>query len=167
MTELPENYARVLDDLNCGAEAVQTARMLLSESPELRQALESPMFRKSEKRAVIDRLFPEPVAGFVKVMSDNEDIDSAEQIFAAYDALQRQKQGTLRAVFTYVTEPGEEQIARLKEKICRDYGAEGVELVLQQDETLLGGFILKVGDMVLDRSIRTEITRLKQHLSAR
>ena len=167
MTNLPENYARVLFDLNIEPEHVQTARELLTGSDELLEALTSPIVTRVDKRKVIDRLFPAAAAGFVKVMSDNGDIGIAEEVFRAYDALIRKRDDVAYATFTYVTAPDEAQVEKLKKKIAEDYGKQNVELHLVEDRSLLGGFVLTVEDLVLDRSVKTSIGRLRRHFAER
>ena len=46
-------------------------------------------------------------------------------------------------------------------------GKDGVELTLQEDPSLVGGFILAVGDSVLDKSIRTAILKMQRHFAVR
>jgi F-type H+-transporting ATPase subunit delta len=167
MTNLPENYARVLFDLNIGSEQVQEARELLVGSDELREALISPIVTKADKRKVIDRLFPEAMRNFIKVMSDNGDLGIAEDMFGAYDALIRERDGVVYATFAYVTAPDEAQVEKLKSKIAKDHGKQKVELHLVEDRSLIGGFVLTVEDRVLDRSVKTSITRLRRHFAER
>lgn len=167
MTNLPENYARVLFDLNIEPEQVREARGLLEESSELSEALMSPIVTRADKRKVIDRLFPAETRSFVKVMSDNGDIGIAEDVFRAYDALIRKRDDVAYATFTYVTAPDEAQVEKLKKKIAEDYGKQNVELHLEEDKSLLGGFVLTVEDLVLDRSVKTSIDRLRRHFAER
>ena len=167
MTNLPENYARVLFDLNLESEQVQQARELLEESEELREVLVSPIVTKADKRKVIDGLFPEAMRNFIKVMSDNGDIGIAEDMFGAYDALIRERDGVVRATFTYVTAPDEAQVEKLKNKIAKDHGKQSVELHLVEDQSLIGGFILTVGDYVLDQSVKTSVQKLRRHFAER
>ena len=61
----------------------------------------------------------------------------------------------------------EELVEKLKKLICRQYGKDGVELTLQEDPSLVGGFILAVGDSVLDKSIRTAILKMQRHFAVR
>lgn len=165
MNGLPESYARVLSDLDPGKDSVEATRALLTESEELRAALEHPMIRITEKRRVIDRLFPEAMRNFVKVMCDNQDISCAREMFDIYDRLQHQKDGILHAVFTCVTEPEPEQVERLKRKLMEEYHCRMVNLDIRQDRSLIGGFVLQVGDSVLDRSVKATLIGLRRHLT--
>ena len=45
--------------------------------------------------------------------------------------------------------------------------SDGVELTLQEDASLVGGFILSVGDSVLDKSLRTAILKMQRHFAVR
>ena len=58
MIDLPLNYARVLYDMNIDPENLNKARSLLTESPELMEALVNPLIRKSEKRMSSKKYFP-------------------------------------------------------------------------------------------------------------
>lgn len=167
MIDLPANYARVLFDMNIEAEQTEEMRALLMDSKELRDALSNPLVRKAEKRGIIDKLFPQSVRSFVKVMSDNDDMECIDEMFEAYDAMVREKNETVKAVFTYVTKPDDAQIEQLKKKIAKDYNKKNVILQLEQDESLIGGFVLAVGDTVLDQSVRTSMTKLQRHFAER
>jgi F-type H+-transporting ATPase subunit delta len=166
MTVVSDNYAKVLFDMNYDEETVAEMRALLSDA-ELSKALESPFVRKKAKHAIIDQLFPAPVRNYVKVMSDNGDVALAGEMFDAFDALQRDKRGAIKATFTYVTKPDDAQISKLKEKICAMYGKKEVELETKEDPAIVGGFVLRVGDTLLDRSIRTSIVRMQRHFAVR
>ncbi|MDD6255119.1 MAG: ATP synthase F1 subunit delta [Eubacteriales bacterium] len=167
MTSIPDNYARVLFDLHIDSGDIETARVLLTESEELTEALTSPIVSKSEKRAVIDKLFPESTRNFFKIMSDYGDVEYAEDMFSAYDALVLDDRNAVSAEFRYVTEPDDAQISRLKQKIAKDYKKESVELNLVEDKSLIGGFVLTVGDYVLDQSVKTSIQKLRRHFAER
>jgi F-type H+-transporting ATPase subunit delta len=104
---------------------------------------------------------------FIKVMSDNGDLGIAEDMFGAYDALIRERDGVVYATFAYVTAPDEAQVEKLKSKIAKDHGKQKVELHLVEDRSLIGGFVLTVEDRVLDRSVKTSITRLRRHFAER
>ena len=51
--------------------------------------------------------------------------------------------------------------------ICRKYHKTGVNLQLKEDPSLIGGFILTVGDDVYDRSVKASITKLQNSLVRR
>ena len=161
-----DNYAKVLMDMNIAAEDIDSMRALLNDEA-LYGALANPFVERQAKHSVIEKLFPAAVVNFVKVMSDNGDITLAGDMIEAYDQLVLDRGNVVRATFTYVTKPDDAQVEKLKKLICSRYGKDGVELTLQEDTSLVGGFILAVGDSVLDKSIRTSILKMQRHFAVR
>lgn len=166
MTVVADNYAKVLMDMAVAGEDIEAMRALL-EDKALYEALENPFVSRGEKHRVIDQLFPAAVHNFIKVMSDNGDIALWGDMMNAYDALALEGRNMIRATFSYVTKPDDAQVEKLKARICRDYGKAGVELTLEEDPALVGGFVLTVGDSVLDKSIRTAIHKMQRHFAVR
>lgn len=166
MTVVADNYAKVLIDMNIAEEDIETMRALLADK-DLYEALGNPFVSSGSKHSVIEKLFPAAVCNFVKVMSDNGDIVLADDLFQAYDQLVLDRKNMVRATFTYVTKPDDAQVEKLEKLICKQYGKDGVELTLQEDPTLVGGFILAVGDSVLDKSLRTSILKMQRHFAVR
>ena len=166
MTVVADNYAKVLIDMNIAQEDVETMRALLADQAVF-EALGNPFVSRQNKYSVIEKLFPAAVCNFVKVMSDNGDIVLADDLFQTYDELVLDRKNMVRATFTYVTKPDDAQVEKLKKLICKQYGKDGVELTLQEDPSLVGGFILAVGDSVLDKSLRTAILKMQRHFAVR
>lgn len=166
MTVVADNYAKVLMDMDIAGEDIETMRALLKDQ-RVFEALGNPFIDRHSKNRVIDQLFPAAVCNFVKVMSDNGDIALVDEMFQAYDQLMLNRKNMVQATFTYVTKPDDAQVEKLKQLICKQYGKDGVELTLQEDPSLVGGFILSVGDSVLDKSIRTAILKMQRHFAVR
>lgn len=166
MTVVADNYAKVLIDMNIADDDMDTMRALLADEAVF-EALSNPFVSRKDKHSVIDKLFPAAVCNFVKVMSDNGDVALSGDMFEAYDQMLLDRKNMVRATFTYVTKPDDAQVEKLKKLICKQYGKDGVELTLQEDPSLVGGFILSVGDSVLDKSIRTAILRMQRHFAVR
>ena len=167
MMDLPVNYAKVLSDMNISAEELQKTRELLTQHQELSDIFDNPLVLKSEKRNIIERLFPQPVWDFAEELVDGGAIAKAEEIFEIYDSIINERNSVVKAVLTYVTEPDDSQIEALKAKLAKDHGKANVDLEMVQDPSLIGGFILTAGEYVLDRSVKTSIERLERHFANR
>lgn len=167
MTQAAINYGRVLWDLSLPWETVEEAAGLLRDLPELKGALSSPVVSKGSKRRIIDRVFPEGIRSFLKVMSDRGDMDLSEDSFAAWRSLCCEKKGILEADFYYVNDPGEERVTRIKEMLCRKYGKKDIKLHMIRDPKLIGGFLIRVGDVETDLSFSGRLKRLEQKLVRR
>ena len=67
----------------------------------------------------------------------------------------------LPAVLTYVDCPSEQQLEQMKTFLCKKYHVKEVEWQLEQDDKLLGGFILHVKDYEYDWSLRGRMNQLR------
>lgn len=72
-------------ELSPKAESVKASRELFESCDELKDALASPAVEIKEKEKVIDRLFPQDMRNFLKVMCQWGHMDNIMDIFDAYD----------------------------------------------------------------------------------
>ena len=71
----------------------------------------------------------------------------------------------VKATITCVTKPDEEQLSGLKAFVCKKTGAAEAELEIVIDESLLGGFIIQIGNQQFDRSLRSKLEQLKESVA--
>lgn len=167
MKTISMTYGQVLFDLHMKEEKIQNAQSLMEENPEIETVLTSPVVTRTEKSAVIDRLFDRELKNFMKIACENGDVNCLPEAFEYYRQLKRQSSQTLKAEFFYVTKPGEEQLHRIKQYLIKKYQAKQIDLTLTKDVSLVGGFVLKVGDYVFDSSLKGKMKKLQQSLTWR
>ena len=167
MTERFIQYGKVLFQLGLSKEQMEDMKERFFKTEELAKALSNPTVTQAEKYAVIERLFSKEVQGFLKIVVDHQLIDCMEEILEAYYECDIISKNWVKATFYYVTKPNDEQIERIKERICNEYNKDGVELELIEKPSLIGGFVLKVNDFELDRSIQGSIEQLSRNLIRR
>lgn len=160
------NYAKVLFSLKLQEETINQSKTLLGSS-ELLCALESPVVKKQEKEAVIATLFPEEIGSFLKELCANKAIGLFGQISDAYDEMKLEQSNLIRAKLAYVTKPGEEELGTIKTILCEKYKKTGVLLDLEEDASLVGGYVLYVQDTVYDKSIKGAISEMQKTLIRR
>lgn len=163
MTPAAERYAQLLLELDPSAEGMDETRALV-EDPDLREALENPVYTQKEKDAVIHRLFPQEVRRFFQVVCGHGDFDLVPDMLDAYDGLRRKRDGIAQVTFTCCHEPTPEQREKLEALVRAKYHKNGVEWHTVLDPALAGGFILEVDDVVLDKSLRTAVENLRRHV---
>lgn len=167
MIRQAENYAKALFELKTSEEIMKHTKSILASSRELTDALKNPEVTKAEKHKVIDAVFPTDTTGFLKVLCDHGSFGMIEQIFDAYEALVLKDRKYLKVVFYYVTKPEEDQLVRIRTMLCKKYQVKEVLLELKEDPSLIGGFILAVGNTVYDKSIRGALAGLYASLVKR
>lgn len=80
----------------------------------------------------------------------------AEQYFEDYRIL--------KATISYAVRPDEEKLTQLKEMLKKDYHATEVILREEQRDDLLGGYILQVGDRIIDNTVKRAFDNLEKNL---
>ncbi len=167
MTQGAASYAAVLLSLGITPEAVTETETVFSACPELTEILDSPVVSPEEKTAVIDKLFPAEIQSFLKVVCQNGQINSIPMIVSEYRSLERQQKQCAYAVLEYVTPLTETQLAAMKRFVCARTGKPDAEIQLRQNPELLGGFVLKIGDETVDKSMRRAVKEMRKRMIRR
>ena len=164
MKQTADNYGRALWELGVKKEAVEVSEELLKDEKALFDVLKNPTISQTEKEQVIERLFPEEMKSFFKVLCHYKRAALFPEIAEAFRAYEREQRGVLRVVLTCVTPPTGAQLSGLSEFLKRRFGKKSVEFEIRQDISLIGGFILKAGAFEYDRSLKGKYRRLSGYL---
>lgn len=167
MMQAANNYGQVLYELSVPETVIEETALALRTVPELKRALNSPVVARSSKYRIVDRVFPAEIRTFIKVLVDRRDMDLADDIFKAWRACVYRQEGILEASLFYVTEPEEEQLQEIKGMLCKKYEKKDVRLRLILDPSLIGGFIIRVGDVETDWSLKGRLKELEQKIMRR
>ena len=141
---------------------------LWNESDELRMALENPVFRPEEKRAVLERILPQvaptpEVQRFVLLLLERRRIVLLPAIARAYRDLTDAEVGQVRAEVTSSQELAPATLDRVRRSLEQRTGKK-VIVTSTVDPELIGGLVARVGDLVLDGSVRTQLEDLRTRL---
>lgn len=142
---------------------------LLEESRDLRDALLTPLRAAAQRRRVLDavaeRLGASPIVRhFFAYLIDQRRLIDFAAIRAEYERLCDEVSGRTVAAVVAASELDEGQRERLREALSRRTGRD-VTLELRVDSALLGGVVAKVGDLVFDGSLRTQLAHLHGNLT--
>ena len=161
------SYGRVLFGLDVPEETVSKTREILKEVPQLADIFMNPTISLRKKYSVIDKVFPEEMRNFLKTVCRYHRMGLLDEIFAAYDNCRDSQEGMIHAILSCVTPPGEEQKKGIEEFLCRKYKAEEAKIQVCRDDSLIGGFLLRVGSDEYDWSIKWRMDRLYDTLTGR
>ena len=167
MTVTAINYAKTLYELSVPTDDVQTTKEIFREVPGLSESLENPLVPFESKSRVIDRVIPDKMRNFVKVICKHRKVDILSDVFEAYEEICKKQQNILSATMHYVTLPKDEQLKGIKAFLCREFQAEKAEIELIEDRSLIGGFILQANGREFDWSMRGRYRMLEQKLTRR
>jgi F-type H+-transporting ATPase subunit delta len=169
-------YARALFALAREDGAIDAARAELARfsaqleaTPELRAALFRPLHPVAERRAVLRRVaqnagLSRNVQNFMLYLIDQRRIVDFDAIVAEYERLADDAAGRLAAEVVSASPLRDEQRERLRRALATRVGRE-VELEVKVDPALIGGAIARVGGLVFDGSLRTQLSQLRDNLT--
>ena len=113
---------------------------------------------------VCSKNLDEAGANFVRLLVENRRLNLMPEIVAQYETLKAEAEARIEAtvVSAFALEPG--QMKSLSEALKRRLGRE-VNITAQVDKTLLGGIVIRAGDLVIDGSVRGRLADLATHMS--
>ncbi|MGC8660516.1 MAG: ATP synthase F1 subunit delta, partial [Desulfomonilaceae bacterium] len=141
---------------------------LISQSKDFREVLISPVFTKEDKKKIASEILVKigadtMVKNFVNVLIDRKRIDQLNGIQSAFQSSVDEIRGITRGEVAS-SEPLEKaDLARVTEALSKLSGKK-VMVTTKVDPTLIGGLVARVGDMVFDGTIRTQLNQLKESL---
>ena len=165
-------FASVTSSKNLDTSAVQQQlndfNDALAESRALREVLANPAIPSDEKLKVLDaisarvNMLPQ-VRNFLAVIMDNQRLSELNEIVAEYHAVVDEQSGMAEAEITSAHPLNDQDRAELESQVAKLAGGR-VRTTYRQDETLLGGAVVRIGSTVYDGSIRAQLQQLKQKL---
>ncbi len=135
-------------------------------NPEVADALANPRLTLGERtRLALDLLdgIGEPARNLVRLLIERRRAGVLGELLEAYDDLTDRDSGLIRADVTTAVPVD----AELKKRIARLLGDKlgaTVQTEVHQDPDILGGLVIRIGDRVIDNSVRTRLEQLRTAL---
>jgi len=176
---IARNYAETLlalaerhggaDGLEAFGEAADALAQLLRGDPRLRQFLETPRVSAEEKKEALQRALagraPEMFVRFVMVLTDKRRQALLPEIATAYRELVDERMGRVR-VHVSISHPPDEALQAEIGRALADRLGRTVIPTFSVEPELLGGMVVRMGDQILDGSLRTRAAQLRRRLLA-
>lgn len=110
-----------------------------------------------------DKLFDQ-AKNFLRVTIHNDRLYAIPNIAAQFETMRAEAEGTIEAELMSAKAVSNEEQAELAQGLSKRLGRE-VTLRVIEDATLIGGAILRAGDMVIDASVRGRLQKLAANLA--
>jgi F-type H+-transporting ATPase subunit delta len=148
---------------------LDTLAELFESSPELREALLTPLYPVKERRGVLKGIsgqegFSQLITNFYAFLIDQRRLVDFPGIREEFARLVDEDSGLVTAAVVSASPLDERRQDRLRRALSDRTGFE-VRLDVRVDESLIGGAIAKVGDLVFDGSIRAQLNQLRANLT--
>lgn len=150
------------------AEEVQVVLEVFEENKELMKLLNHPKISKEEKVSVIENSLKgnlsDTVVGFLIIIVDKGRYNDITDIFQYFIAKVKEYKKIGIAFVTSAIELTEEQKKSVEEKLLQTTKYVKFEMHYNIDSALIGGMIIRIGDRVIDSSIRAKISNMAKEL---
>lgn len=137
------------------------------ESHELALLLKSPVVKTDKKLAVLEAVFKGKVSdismAFLRLLTSKKRESLLSEIARAYDEQYKKDKNIFTAVVTSAYGLDDKTRAKMLELVQSEMKGE-VELVEKVDKDTIGGFVLRIGDRQIDRSVARQLSNLKKEL---
>jgi F-type H+-transporting ATPase subunit delta len=175
MGSIGRRYAKALfglaveqDRVEVWAKSLESLREAIETSPDLRDVLSNPMYTREQRRGIVEKLatalsLEAAPANLLFLLGDRNRLGYLAAIVATFRALADAHLGRLRAEVVSAVKLDDAAVQAIAAELSRKHGA-NVLVERTVDPALLGGVIARVGSMVYDGSVRTQLEDLRKQL---
>jgi ATP synthase F1 delta subunit len=174
MEEIAEVYARSLfevakehDQLDEVRDELGQFADVLAENRQLQVYFFSPYFSSVEKKDGVTKVIEggnEYFVRFLQLLAEKHRLPVLFRIRREFDELWAKDQHLLEVSVTSAVDLDEETVKGIGQKIEEQTG-QRVELTSAVDPELIGGIVIRVGNKVLDASVRNRLERLRRSVA--
>jgi F-type H+-transporting ATPase subunit delta len=170
----PRRFAEAAFDIALRDGTVETWRRELDKAAEtvavdeLMRVLANPAIPLQERMAVVDRVFgsfSQPVRNLIKLLLRRGRIEQLTRVAAEFRRLDDMHNGIVHAAATSAAPLEADEIKAITARLEELTGGR-VELTTDVDPDLLGGVVVRVGDRLIDGSVRGRLERLRNQLAS-
>jgi F-type H+-transporting ATPase subunit delta len=137
-------------------------------NPEFAGVVASRIFALEERKRILDAVLEKSglsgkVKNFLSLLLDKDRIGAIEEMAEHYEKLADEMANVARAEVVVPRPLRADALGRL-EKALRDLTSKEVRTEVREDRSLIGGVVVKIGDLVLDGSIKAQLRGLRESL---
>jgi F-type H+-transporting ATPase subunit delta len=174
MEEIASVYARSLfevakeqDKLDLVRDQLGAFADALDETRELQMFFFSPYFSTAEKQDGLDKAVSDAdpiVVNFLKLLIENHRMPVIFRVRREFDRLWRQENKLLPVTVTSAVELDKGTVKQIGDRIAEQTGRK-VDLAATVEPEILGGLVVRVGNSILDASIRNRLEQLRKQVA--
>jgi F-type H+-transporting ATPase subunit delta len=146
---------------------LQTVNQSIRQVPEFDTILQHPSVSADEKKSLLIQLFQgkiqELTLRLIEMLCDKRRLVVLPAIEHSYRGLLNQRLNVALATITSAQPLSDDQVNMLKSKLTAKIGKQ-LDLTINVDQSLIGGLILRVGDEVIDGSVKGKLRALEKNL---
>jgi F-type H+-transporting ATPase subunit delta len=151
------------------SQLTELARIL--QMPSARTVFTSPTIPSAQKRAALDRLLPNStpvIRNFLGILADRDRLNEVPGIAEALRELINKQRGIIEAEVTTAVPLDAELEQALAARLAAylERRPDQITLKSRVDPSIIGGVVARVGDRMIDDSVRGRLDRLRRTLAS-
>lgn len=156
-----QTYEIVKDELNMVLQCFKS-------EPKLYDLLKSPLISDVEKKEVISNIFKDRVSievfNFLRVIIDKRREEYIESIIEEYRTLANNAKNKVDAVAITAVPMDKQDLLKLQVNLSMSSG-KNIQLQNKVDPSIIGGVFVKIGDKIIDGTVKGRLSNMKEQLS--
>lgn len=149
-------------------EDIQFINETLEDSNELKVFLKSPIIKSEDKQKALSSIFKKHISketmSLLQLLSEKRRENLLKDICAGFIQLYNEHQGIIRVEVVSAYELDSRQKKALEEELVEKTGKK-IQMDVTVNNNLIGGLIVKIGDTVIDGSVKHKIRMLKNQFA--
>ena len=149
-------------------EAAKSVSDVLDSKQDFWQFIFHPQIAKEDKIKVIEESFtgkiPAELIGLMTLMVSKGRAEELQSVLSYFIDLVKEEKKIGKAYVTTAVELNEKHRKEIEEKLLSTTSYESFEMDYQVDESLIGGMVIRIGDRVVDSSIKAKLQNLTREL---
>jgi F-type H+-transporting ATPase subunit delta len=176
LSSVAHQYARALIELASDVGATVTHQVLkdltlvnavIKDTADFDLILHHPSVKSDEKKQLLIQAFQPRVHDLtmrlIELLADKRRLGLLPQVEVQYRQLLQAKENIVSATLTSAEKLSETDTNRLREALTKKLGKK-LELELKVDPALIAGLVVRIGDEVIDGSVRGKLRALEKSL---
>ena len=149
-------------------EAVKVVAGVMRANDEFGKLMSHPKIMKEDKVKIVEETFggkiPKEIVGIMTLLVTKGRAEEMISVFDYFLGLVKEEKKIGKADVTTAVSLSDEQKAKVEQKLLDTTKYETFEMNYAVDESLIGGMVIRIGDRVVDSSIKTKLYDLTREL---
>lgn len=155
-----------LDELSEEVKAVSSA---MRENEDLTKLMNHPKIDKEEKMKIIEDIFTNQVSrdlvGLMRMLVEKDHYNNMQSVFTYFIDRVKEYNNIGTAYVTTAMELSDSQKAAVEKRLLETTKYVKFEMHFNVDAAIIGGMVIRIGDRVVDSSVKTKIYDLTRELT--
>ena len=172
-TETSERYASALfqlaveeKNLDIVEQNVSNFQKIYKNNPDLRNFIKNPTNTDEEQSGLVEALskkinLTKIFKNFLLLLIKKRRIFFIEKILASFNKFVTRQKGEINASLISSKELSKQEIEKISKELTIDRGS-SIKFSFEVDKSLIGGFKVQIGSLMIDTSIKNKLKKFKQ-----